>query len=178
MAQEFTIKSEEIEARINSLLPSQGGFGAGVDFSASTMIIPIVDVTETASGSALRQDLQVANGFESTLTAGSGSSGTQTIVATTGYYKLIINYGIFADGGASNVTVFLDDGSSQKTVFLAQVPNGNASGTSVMAETVILNVFISAGNSLKVSATGAGDSRYNIISKQIADVSGNLVNPT
>jgi hypothetical protein len=177
MAQEFTIKSEEIESRINSLLPSQGGFGAGVDFSASTMIIPIVDVTETASGSALRQDLQVANGFESTITAGSGTSGTQTIVATTGYYKLIINYGIFADGGATNVDVFLDDGASQKSVFKSQVPNGNV-GTSVMGETVIINVFISAGKTLKVSATGAADSRYNIISKQIADVSGNLVNPT
>jgi len=177
MAQEFTIKSEEIESRINSLLPSQGGYGPGVDFSASTMIIPIVDVTETASGSALRQDLQVANGFESTLTTGTGSSGTQTIVATTGYYKIIINYGIFADGGATQLDVFLDDGASQKEVFKAQVPNGNA-GTSVMAETVILNVFISAGKSLKVASNGGADSRYSIISKQIADVSGNLVNPT
>jgi len=176
MAQEFTIKSEEIESRINSLLPSQGGFGAGVDFSASTMIIPIVDVTETASGSALRQDLQVANGFESTLTTGTGTSGIQTIVATTGYYKIIINYGIFADGGAHKINVFLDDGASTKDVFQSQVPNGNA-GTSLMAETVILNVFISAGKSLEVDSNGGADCRYSIISKQIADVSGNLVNP-
>ena len=58
MASEFTIKSEQIESKINQLLPSQGGYGAGVDFSASTMVIPIVDLTETAEGSALRQDLQ------------------------------------------------------------------------------------------------------------------------
>ena len=64
MAQEFTIKSQDIEDKINQLLPSQGGFGAGVDFSASTMVIPIVDLTETAEGSALRQDLQSAISFD------------------------------------------------------------------------------------------------------------------
>ena len=68
MAQEFVINSEAIESKINQLLPSQGGFGAGVDFSASTMVIPIVDLTETASGSALRQDLQTSLGFEVTNT--------------------------------------------------------------------------------------------------------------
>ena len=60
MAQEFTIKSEAIESKINQLLPTQGGFQPGVDFSASTMVIPIVDLTETAEGSSLRQDLQSA----------------------------------------------------------------------------------------------------------------------
>ena len=60
MAQEFTIKSQQIEDKINQLLPSQGGFQPGVDFSASTMVIPIVDLTETAEGSSLRQDLQTA----------------------------------------------------------------------------------------------------------------------
>ena len=54
MAQEFVIKSQNIEDKINQLLPSQGGFQAGVDFSASTMVIPIVDLTETAEGSTLR----------------------------------------------------------------------------------------------------------------------------
>ena len=58
MAEEFIIKSQDIEDKINQLLPSQGGFQAGVDFSASTMVIPIVDLTETAEGSSLRQDLQ------------------------------------------------------------------------------------------------------------------------
>ena len=50
MAQEFTIKSADIEDKINQLLPSQGGFAPGVDFSASTMVVPIVDLTETAEG--------------------------------------------------------------------------------------------------------------------------------
>ena len=87
MAQEFTIKSSNIEDKINQLLPSQGGAGAGVDFSASTMVIPIVDLTETAEGSGLRQDIQrslsftTANNFEVQNT-------TQTIINTTGYWQL------------------------------------------------------------------------------------------
>ena len=46
MAQEFTINSTKLEDKINQLFPRQGGFGAGVDLSASTQIIPIVDLTE------------------------------------------------------------------------------------------------------------------------------------
>ena len=73
MAQEFTINSSAIESKINKLLPSQGGFGAGVDFSASTMVIPIVDLTESAEGSGVRQDLQTASSFstENTLSINS-----------------------------------------------------------------------------------------------------------
>ena len=53
MAQEFTIKAPTIEDKINQLLPSQGGFGAGVDFSASTMVVPIVDLTAKMLGSII-----------------------------------------------------------------------------------------------------------------------------
>ena len=60
MGQEFIIKSTTLEDKINQLLPSQGGQQAGVDLSASTTIIPIVDLTESAEGSNLRQDLQLA----------------------------------------------------------------------------------------------------------------------
>ena len=60
MGQEFIIKSQDLEDKINQLLPSQGGFQAGVDLSASTTVIPIVDLTETAEGSLLRADLQNA----------------------------------------------------------------------------------------------------------------------
>ena len=60
MGQEFIIKSPKLEDKVNQLLPSQGGFQAGVDLSASTTVIPIVDLTETAEGSDVRADLQTA----------------------------------------------------------------------------------------------------------------------
>jgi hypothetical protein len=83
LGQEFTIKSAKIEEKINQLLPTQGGFQPGVDFSASTMVIPIVDLTETAEGSQLRSDLQTSLSLNS-ITAFSVVNTTTTLINTTG----------------------------------------------------------------------------------------------
>ena len=47
MAQEFFINSETLQRKVAEILPSQGGAGAGFDLSASTQIVPIVDLTES-----------------------------------------------------------------------------------------------------------------------------------
>ena len=78
MGQEFFINSQELEDKIRQLLPSQGGKGAGFDLSASTQIVPIIDLTESAEGSNLRQDLQTALSFDSSTTF-SVSNTTTTI---------------------------------------------------------------------------------------------------
>ena len=83
MAQEFVIKSQDIEDKINQLLPSQGGFQAGVDFSASTMVVPIIDLTETAEGATARQDLQTASSLNSSSAFVVNNTST-TIITTTG----------------------------------------------------------------------------------------------
>ena len=85
MAQEFVVKSAAIEDKINQLLPSQGGFQAGVDFSASTMVVPIVDLTETAEGSPLRQDLQTAL----SLTTTTDFNCTKCVVRSYKYYRFL-----------------------------------------------------------------------------------------
>ena len=87
MAQEFIIKSQKLEDKINQLLPSQGGFQAGVDLSASTQVIPIVDLTETAEGSDVRADLQTALSFR-TVTAFVVQNANTTIINTTGYFRV------------------------------------------------------------------------------------------
>ena len=107
MAQEFTIKSPDIEDKINQLLPSQGGFQPGVDFSASTMVVPIVDLTETAEGSGLRQDLQTASSFSSTNVECVGADNL--VVNTTGYYKCVVSYTINTGTVANNfVRLFIN----------------------------------------------------------------------
>ena len=60
MGQEFFVKSADLEQKVRELLPSQGGLGAGFDLSASTQIIPTIDLTESAEGSNVRADLQTA----------------------------------------------------------------------------------------------------------------------
>ena len=93
MGQEFVINSADIEAKINQLLPSQAGFGAGVDFSASTTVIPIVDLTETAEGSSLRADLQAALSHDSTTTFSITNATNTVITNTTGYWRVFWIYG-------------------------------------------------------------------------------------
>ena len=88
MGQEFVIKSTILEDKINQLLPSQGGAQAGVDLSASTTIIPIVDLTESAEGSVLRQDLQRSLSFSSSTAFDIQNVTDDTLVNTTGYYRV------------------------------------------------------------------------------------------
>ena len=167
MGQEFTVKSENLENKINQLLPSQAGFGAGVDITASTTVIPIVDLTETAEGSLLRQDLQTAFGINSTFTLSSGA--TTTIINTTGYYRLFGNYR--STSTTSNVaTISIQDGFTTTNILRF------ASSISGTAEDFNVVIFLKAGTSC-VCATNA-NARINVVHRQIADVNGNLINPS
>ena len=119
MGQEFVINSTALEDKINQLLPSQGGAQAGVDLSASTMIIPIVDLTESAEGSNLRQDLQTALSCTS-ITSFSVSNATNTVlVATTGYYRVFGVARIYSNPTA-NFNLF--DGTTAKNVVQYGLP--------------------------------------------------------
>lgn len=174
MAQEFTIKSQDIEDKINQLLPSQGGAGAGIDFSASTMVIPIIDLTETAEGSALRQDLQTAfthansNTFEVTNTSA-------TVINTTGFWRIVgVSYLLFNNADIKS-EVFINDGATSKRVWGHRTRNGaTAQGDSTA--TLDLIVKTEAGDSIIVSSSSLNGNFIGQI-RQIADVNGNLINP-
>jgi len=174
VAQEFTIKSPNIEDKINQLLPSQGGFQAGVDFSASTMVIPVVDLTETAEGSSKRADLQLALSHN-TATTYEITNTTTTLVTTTGYWRIIgVSYCLFNNTNTKN-SVILSDGTTDKEVWAHRTRNGTtASGDSTNECDLI--VFLSAGDSLKVSSTSANGQFLGSV-RQVADISGNLIDP-
>ena len=171
MAEEFVIKSADIEDKINQLLPSQGGFQPGVDFSASTMIIPIVDLTETASGSTLRQDLQTA------LSHGSSSAfevinTTTTLVTTTGYFRVFGT--VTTSNNYDQVGFFLSDGTTDKLIYNLESP---ATGVSYFfSESYDFIVFLQAGDSLK-GKSGNAFAQLSGNTRQIADLQGNIVSP-
>ena len=174
MAQEFTIKSENIEAKINQLLPSQGGFGAGVDFSASTMVIPVVDITETAEGSLLRQDLQSAVSLTgSTFTARNSTAVLSGIVP--GFWRI---YGTFAgfneatSAKGSNLTI--TDGTTS-TQFWSITLNNN-SQIALTSQSIDTIVYVRPGESLNAIST-TNQHYLSGYYRQIADASGNLINP-
>lgn len=168
MAQEFTIKSPDIENKINQLLPSQGGFQAGVDFSASTMVIPVVDLTETAEGSSLRQDLQSCFSLNS-VTHNSINNTTTTIVNTTGYYRV---FGTFGNINSTN-KLSITDGVTTKDIY---VQVGTSTSTSYVTNNFDFLVLLEAGHSLTASSASTGGF-IEVTTRQIADLAKNLVNP-
>ena len=174
MGQEYFINSQELEDKIRQLLPSQGGAGAGFDLSASTQIIPIIDLTESAEGSNFRQDLQTALSFGSA-TAFNFANSTVTLANTTGYWRVvgtITNIGGGANTGIA--TLQITDGASTKIVY----------GITFLASSVnSLNnypfdfiIFLKAGETLQGLSPKTSDI-FTGSTRQIADIDGNLVNP-
>jgi hypothetical protein len=171
LGQEFTIKSAKIEEKINQLLPTQGGFGAGVDFSASTMVIPIVDLTETAEGSQLRSDLQTSLSLNS-ITAFSVVNTTSTIINTTGYFRIFGTAAGTRTGAGFESAIFsITDGTTTKVVLEIMFfdPQSNIPFDFV--------VFLQAGDSVTLQSN-ATTVTCKGVTRQIADLSGNLVSPT
>ena len=172
MAQEFTIKSNAIEDKINQLLPSQGGFQPGVDFSASTMVIPVVDLTETAQGSVLRQDLQTSLSLTS-VTEFSVFNTTSTIINTTGYYRVFGQFNLNAGSGSRQVEFKLTDGTTTK-VILDNIQRAASFGA-IPSLIFDFNILLQAGESLTCEASS--NASANGVTRQIADLQGNLINP-
>lgn len=168
MGQEFIIKSPDLEDKINQLLPSQGGFQAGVDLSASTQIIPIVDLTETAEGSNVRADLQTALSLTA-VTSFSVTNATTTLVNTTGYYRI---FGNVSSTDVVAARLELTDGSTTKRLLEYNYTTG---GTSIF-ESYDFVVYLRAGEEIR-AVSGSTASILFGTTRQIADIDGNLVNP-
>lgn len=168
MGQEFFIKSDNLESKVRQLLPSQGGLGAGFDLSASTQIIPIVDLTESAEGSNLRSDLQRSFSFDNMSTSVTNNN-TQTIISNTGFFRI---FGTAYIVGGANCAVRLKDTSSSKDL-VAFYGQANAD----INEIIDLNVFLKAGDSVEVFSSGTAITLF-LATRQIADIDGNLISPT
>ena len=170
MGQEFVIKSPQIEDKINQLLPSQAGQAAGVDFSASTTVIPIVDLTESAEGSNVRVDLQTALSHE-TANVFAVNNTTTTIINTTGYWRITGTVCTSNAASTQNASIILNDGATDKTIWNLRQPSNQISLTT----SVDYIVFLKAGDSCKIKADNPVT--FDGSARQIADISGNLIDP-
>jgi len=176
MAQEFIIKSDKLEDKIRQLLPSQGGFQAGVDLSASTQIVPIIDLTESAEGSNQRQDLQTALSLNDITTFDISSTGT--LVSTTGYFRVFgIVSGVPPTSTSANYTATfsLTDGVTTKNIAIIRI-QGTSTTTNIV-QLFDFIVFLPAGQSL-TATTSNSVLAITGSTKQIATLDGTLTNPS
>jgi hypothetical protein len=165
-----SVTSEALQAQIRNLLPSQEGFGT--DLMAQNVIVPIIDLTSAAEGSTVPEILQTAIAFGSQ-TSFEVSNQTTTLANSTGFWRF--QGGSTAVSGANTQNVFrLTDGLATKTIWGHAL---KAYGSLITTVTFDLVVFLAAGESLVC----VSDNSLNVVSgsyRQIADVNGNLVNPS
>ena len=168
-----TVTSETLQLKLRQLLPSQQGFGT--DLSASDTIIPIIDLTASAEGSDVRQDLQTALAFGSQTTFGVANT-TATVINTTGFYRVFGMANLEASsGGQRSITWLLNDGASTKNIWVAAVEN-TASAVQQLVQFDFV-VFIGVGESLQCTST-SNQQTCQGSTRQIADINGTLVQPS
>jgi hypothetical protein len=173
LAQITSVTSEALQAAIRSLLPSQQGFGE--DLQASNVIVPVIDLTATAEGSALPTYLQSAWGL-SDITAFAVSNATTTLVNTTGFYNVYGTY-YYANSGSGtfDINFSLTDGTTTKKIWMFN----STLSANVTNEAGLYNftVFLRAGDSL-TATTNKTFAQLNGSTRPVADINGNLINPT
>ena len=141
MAQVTSVTSEALQTQIRNLLPSQQGFGE--DLQASNVIVPIIDLTATAEGSALPLDLSSAATFESTEFEVTATA--TDIISTTGFYKLIGSLWVGYGGTvARNRIQIIDSTPTTKNIWQFNTVTGVA-GTHAIFLPIELIFFLGSG---------------------------------
>jgi hypothetical protein len=100
----------------------------------------------------------------------SGGSSDTDIITTTGYFQVQFLISVLNGG---TLTFKLGDGSSTKNIWQLTAP-AVASPAPLIDSLVI---FINAGDKFILNSTST-DTRISGNYRQIADISGNLINPT
>jgi hypothetical protein len=168
-----SVTSETLQAKLRELLPSQRGFGT--DISASDTIVPIIDLTASAEGSDVREDLQKALAFGSQ-SAFNVRNTTTTLISTTGFYRVFGNAVTDINAATSTVSLILTDGVTDKTIWSLEAAVTGGTDNHMNANLDFI-VFIAAGESFKATASDAGCA-VGGSTRQIADINGTLVQPS
>ena len=167
----ITVNSEELEAQVRDLLPSQNGFGS--ELQASNVIMPIIDLTATAEGSGLPNDLSRALAFGSQ-TAFDAVGSTATVTANAGFHRVIGTATLNKGSGALKLDFQINDGASDQIIWSIEQTGG--SGTAALAVPFDFIVFLRAGDTLEAVSNNAS-SHVTGSTRQVATVTGVLVNP-
>jgi hypothetical protein len=167
----ITVNSEDLQAQIRDLLPSQNGFGS--ELQATNVITPIIDLTAAAEGSGLPTYLQTALAFGSA-TVFDADGSTVTLTSNTGFFRVVGSANFSNNGANTPAIVFnINDGSADKQVWSCQ--REAASPIDYFTLTYDLTFFLRAGDTLSVIADANSRARGSF--RQVATGDGTLVQP-
>lgn len=173
------VTDEALEKRFRDTFRSQGGAELVDDLYASGVIVPVVDFTAAAQGTTLDENLQTAWDFSTGLTTVTAST-PQTIITTSGFWQIdliLSGYVVFGSAGTFIASVDIFDGTTFKPVWELNPAFAANSFASVLEDKFV--VYLRSGDSLRAkTGTASTDQKLTLWYRQIADVSGNLINPT
>lgn len=173
MAEIVPVTSEALEAQVRNLLPSQRGFGE--DLQASNVITPIIDLTPSAEGSILGVSLQQSLAFGSN-TQFNVVNQTTTLTSTTGFWRVTGVSTIEQDASTRSNGINITDGLAVKALWQHLVP-GSASADSFSSVHFDIIMFVRPGDSITATASSTL-ARMDGSLRQVADINGNLINPS
>lgn len=171
------ITDEALEKRFRDTFRSQGGAELVDDLYAQGVIVPVVDFTQAATGEVLAENLQTAWDF-STGNAQINGTTDVTVISNAGFWQVDLTAVVLTQfTSVVNWSVAITDGTTRKPVWAASSANfGAANSASALLESKFV-VFLRSGDSL-VGKCAFADYPIDIWYRQIATVSGDLVNPT
>ena len=167
----ITVNSEDLQATIRDLLPSQNGFGS--ELQATNVITPIIDLTATAEGSNLPSYLQTALAFGSQ-TAFDVSGTTTALASSAGFYRVVGSIVFGENGTAPEANFQINDGSTSKIIIGWQFdPSGV---TRFYSNTYDFTVWLRPTDTLNAVSNVANAFLTGSI-RQVATGDGTLVQP-
>lgn len=173
------VTDEALEKRFRDTFRAQGGAELVDDLYAQGVIVPVVDFTAAATGQQLAENLQTA--WDSTTGSASvTSTSPTTLISNAGFWQVDVNYSaLLASGSGTRLDATIDvfDGTTYNAVWAwtnaINITGGGVQG--IVSDKFV--VFLRSGDSLTASSQGTSYT-MDVWYRQIATVSGDLVNPS
>ena len=169
------IVSESLQKTFRDNFPSQ--VNSGRDLHVSDVITPIVDFSTVAGTTGLDPSLQQALAFGNQTSFNINSGTTTNIITTTGFFKVIGCVQVSMGGPNDNIGFILSDGSTDKTIWQFESLDGGASNVLAYLQ-FDFTVFLKSGDIFKLIRSNQSKSSAVGSFRQLADISGTLVNPS
>ena len=168
------VTDEALEKRFRDTFRSQGGAELVDDLYAQGVIVPVVDFTAAATGQSLAQNLQTAWDF-STGNAVALNNSTN-IITNAGFWQIGINALAAGAAGSDDLTIAISDGATSTTVWrMTEFVSASSDALTAVNDEIV--VFVRSGDTVSVTSNASTVS-LNAWYRQIATLSGDLVNPT
>tara|TARA_E500000081_G_scaffold149095_1_gene175514 strand:- start:1072 stop:1629 length:558 start_codon:yes stop_codon:yes gene_type:complete len=169
------VTDETLEKKFRDSFRSQGGAELVDDLYASGVIVPVIDFSAAAAGTVLSIELQQAIDFS---VGQNQVNNTNTdIVTNAGFWRV---YGTItaSDSAGTKLTGairLIDSTPTTKSVYALSTAGIGLDQEITTAFDLI--IFVASGNKINVLSGGA-PVVVDVAYRQIASVSGDLVNPT